>query len=73
MIKKRVLHLQIEEDRRKKEHTKKRKYILYIYVRKRKYLHAFTYLTNYLPKPPINLQHFLPNSCDPLHRGLMNV
>jgi len=30
MIKKRVLHLQIEEDRRKKEHTKKRKYILYI-------------------------------------------
>ena len=47
------------------EHTRMEKYI---HIRG-EYLHAFTYLTNYLPKPPINMQHFLPNSCDPLHQG----
>ena len=69
MIKKRVCCIYKLKRTEETKNTPKRGNIYYIYVRKRKYLHAFTYLTNYLPKPPINMQHFLPNSCDPLHRG----
>jgi hypothetical protein len=30
----------------------------YIYIRGEKYLHAFTYVTDYLPKPPIKCSIF---------------